>query len=157
MELPAKSGPFLAMRCHACGAMPSPCPSPCHPILPIPSQSVPSHPSHCTLHTPSHPTVGNLVANAVQGHKREKEATPAHGPRRCRVWILWQSPTPSLFSQGFLPLGRVHILLPLHSMPKAQPRGAWAIFLPPARLISFLPRDTRPRVLRTHPGSMSMY
>lgn len=157
MELPAKSGPFLPMRCHA---IPCQSPLPSHPAsLPIPSHppTIPIHPiAPVPLH-PAHPVPSHgrqSVASAVEGHKREKEATPARGIRRCRVGFLWQPPTPSLFPKAFLPLGRVHILLPLHSVPKVQPRGAWPIFLPPARLMmsSLSPGPATPG-----PGSMSMY
>lgn len=112
LEVPAKSGPFLSMRCHA---IPLPCyplPVPCHPILPFPS-----HPN-----TPSHPTVGNLslvLSKGTRGREREKnEAIPAHGLRRCcRLEFSGsQSLTPSHFPKTSLPLGRVHNLMPLHSI-----------------------------------------
>lgn len=107
-------GPVPLLRCHA---IPLPCyplPIPCHPILPFPS-----HPN-----TPSHPTVGNLslvLSKGTRGREREgkKRGDPcpwATPPLPGLNSLGSQSLTPSLFPKTSLPLGRVHILMPLHSI-----------------------------------------
>lgn len=137
-------------------------PSPVHP-LPCHPHAIPCHPIlfHRTLHTPSHPTVGNLslvLSNRTRRGERRREgsgreANPCHGATPLQGWVLWLSG--SSVSPQSLPATRPspHILRPLHHAhePQVPTQGFLGKHSSSRRAIIPNALATMPGVLGTYP------